>query len=83
MANATDTPTITVGNVQPGMLLDFGGELVSNGDVSIYLGEAEVISVSAPVGSDEQFSLWVSPEDGSVSDVLVHCYPFQSYPIAG
>ena len=79
-----ETPTITVTNIQPGMVLDFQNTLArSVSDTPIYLGEAEIVSIQAPETSTGYFVLGVSPEDGSYPELYVSAYPWQTYPIAG
>lgn len=81
----TFVPTITVENVSPGMVLDFHNSVgeARTDHTTVYLGEAEIISVEAPDGLGDYFGLWVSPEDGSHAEVYVHAYPWQSFTIVG
>lgn len=79
----SETPTIKVENVTPGMVLDFGGELVlDSSERGIYLGEAEVISVERPDGLGG-YGLWVSPEDGACPELYVAAFSDARYRIAG
>lgn len=85
MATSSDTfaPTITASNITPGMVLDFKNEIGQVSDLTVFVGEAEVIAVESPDGLGEYFGLYVSPEDGSSPEVYVHAYPWQSFEIVG
>lgn len=87
IAVASETPTIKVEHIQPGMVIDFQqfpGLRGAGDEASLhFVGEAEVISVEEPDGLGDEFGLYVSPEDGSTAEVYVQAYGWQSYPIAG
>ena len=83
MATDTFVPTITVENITPGMVLDFQNAVGAASDLTVFVGEAEVIAVESPDGLGDYFGLYVSPEDGSTPEVYLHVYPFQSFEIVG
>jgi hypothetical protein len=83
----TDTATLRVEHIQPGMVMDFQmfPGVAGTGDeaVTVEVAEAEVISVETPDGLSDDYGLWVSPEDGSHPEVYVSVRGWQSFGIAG
>lgn len=76
------TPTIKAPNIQPGMVLAFGGEFVE--EANVFLSDAEVISVQAPApGTSDPYMLLVSPEDGFVPELLVSVNAWRALEIVG
>jgi len=84
MANSTYTPTITAAHVAPGMVIDFHNYPgFTAADVAVPVTEAEIISVEKSGTSEGYVALWVSPEDGSVSDLYIRVLAGQSLEIVG